>query len=199
MTVLGLNAAIISSAINYVHQIFDELDAPLTNRNQPRLSKKIELNNLSSMLGNFFRSGIEEASKGNFQSNKPHTYPDLLGTGNGCRDLEIKVALEKYHPKGHHVKPGAYLIVRYVLGGPDGSFDRKSRGDVVWIWDVRIGQLVDEHFSFSSTEGDSGKTATIKAAGLAALTPIYFDEDRCPYKNTSPHRRNLREVFSEGR
>ena len=195
MTALGFDAAMISSAITLTHETLDALDATLANRGQPRMSEMIELANLSAMIGNVFRSGIEGASGGKFRPNQPHTYPDLLGAGNGCADVEIKVALETNKPKGHLVKPGPHLMVRYVLGGLDGTFDRDSRGDVVWIWEVRVGQLQETHFNFSNTAGDSGKTAVINAAGMAALSPIYFEVARCPYSDRSKHRRGLVALF----
>lgn len=195
MTGLGLDAAMISSAITFTHQTLDALDATLVNRGQPRMSRMIELANLSAMIGNVFRSGIEGASNGNFRSNLPHTYPDLLGVGNGCQDVEIKVALETNNPKGHLVKPGPHLIVRYVLGSLEGSFNRDTRGDVVWIWEVRVGKLEAAHFNFSNTKGDSGKTAVINAAGMAALSPVHFDGPRCPYGDRSKHRQGLFALF----
>jgi hypothetical protein len=195
LTGLGLDAAIIASAITFTHETLDALDATLIQRGQPRMSEMIELANLSAMIGNVFRSGVERASNGGFQSNAPHTYPDLLGVGDGCVSVEIKVALETNQPKGHLVKPGPHLIVRYVLGGTDGAFDRDARGDVVWIWEVRVGMLLATHFNSSNTAGDSGKTAVINAAGMAALAPVHFDVERCPYGERSKHRRGLIALF----
>lgn len=128
-------------------------------------------------------------------TNRPHTYPDLLGVGDGCSDVEIKVALEKNNPKGHLVKPGPHLTVRYVLASASGAFTPDERGDVAWVWDVRVGFLEEEHFNFSNTTGDSGKTAVINAAGMAALSPVYFDLSRCPYTERSKHRKSLTSLF----
>lgn len=113
----------------------------------------------------------------------PHTYPDLIGIGEECKDIEIKVALEKNKPKGHLIKPGPHIIVRYVLCDENGIFtpDRQNRGSIVWIWEIRSGLLTEGHFNFSNTEGDSGKTAVINANGMNALKVTYCDLTRCPY------------------
>lgn len=41
-----------------------------------------------------------------------------------------------------------------------------------------LGEL---YFNISSTEGDSGKTAVINAAGMRQLSVAFCDLDRCPY------------------
>ncbi len=193
---LGLQQATIAKAITSTHETLDALDATLHQRGQPRMAEMIELANFSAMLGNIFRSGIEAASDGRFKANRPHTYPDLLGVGDGCSNVEIKVALEKNNPKGHLIKPGPHLTVRYVLAASSGAFTPGERGDVAWVWDVRVGVLEEEHFNFSNTEGDSGKTAVINAAGMAALSPVYFDLSRCPYTGRSKHRKTLTKLFT---
>jgi hypothetical protein len=116
------------------------------------------------------------------EANAPHRYPDLLGSAPGCPNVEIKVALENNKPKGHLIKPGAHITVHYVLGDPTGAFLRgkENRGTVPWIWQVRAGWLRANHFSVSNTDGDSGKTAVINAAGMDALQIVYADLDRCP-------------------
>lgn len=183
----GLNSAMIGQAIEYVYRILDGIDGQLTEAGGDRLSSLVELANLSAIVGNLFRVGLVRASNGGFQANKPHTYPDLLGRGPGCVDLEIKVALENNKPKGHLVKPGSHLTLRYVLGGPDGAYvkGKENRGEVVWIWEVRVGNLREEHFSFSNTEGDSGKTAVITKDGMNALRAVYLDLPRVPVSMTS--------------
>ena len=94
----------------------------------------------------------------------------------------IKVALENNKPKGHLVKPGPHLTLRYVLTNEDGVYIRgkEFRGTVPWIWEIKIGELSESHFNFSNTAGDSGKTAVINAAGMNALTTVFFDRTRCP-------------------
>lgn len=79
-------------------------------------------------------------------------------------------------------KPGPHLTLRYVLGDEKGTYSlgKDKRGDVAWIWEVRVGRLELEHFKLSNTPGDSGKTAVISAAGLAQLPLVYLDLDRCP-------------------
>ena len=60
---------------------------------------------------------------------------------------------------------------------------------------VRVGVLEAKHFNVSNTAGDSGKTATINAAGMAALSPVYFDLAHCPYSERSKHRKALTRLF----
>ena len=171
-----------TSAINYVHRILDRLDSTLVSCGESRLSKMVELANLSAIIGNLLRTGISNASNGRFIANSPHKYPDLQSTTDGIADLEIKVALENNKPKGHLVKPGPHLICRYVLGGPNGEFKlgKENRGDVVWIWELRAGVLLEEHFAVSNTEGDSGKTAVINSKGLYQLQLIYCSMEHFP-------------------
>ena len=107
-------------------------DHTLVSSDSDRLADLIELANLSAIVGNLFRRGIATVSNGTFKANRPHTFPDLLANAPGARDLEIKVALEANNPKGHLVKPGPHLTVRYVLADENGTFVRgtDSRGDV---------------------------------------------------------------------
>jgi hypothetical protein len=153
-----------------------------------RLSQLVELANLSAIIGNLFRAGICRASGGIFLPNTPHTYPDILANKRyvDARDIEIKVALETNKPKGHLVKPGPHITVRYVLAHEKGIYTRgkQYRGVIPYIWEVRIGELENGHFNFSNTEGDSGKTAVINAAGMNALSVVYFDKARCPLSRT---------------
>lgn len=178
----GLTPQIVGQSITRVYEILDSIDAKLLEAGGERLSELVELANLSAIIGNLYRGAVVRTSGGKFCANTPHTYPDLLAKSPGCVDLEIKVALETNKPKGHLVKPGPHLIIRYVLGDDAGGYVRgkKSRGKVAWIWEVRVGTLTDRHFNFSNTEGDSGKTAVINAEGMAALDVVYFDLERCP-------------------
>lgn len=180
----GITAKIVGEAVGYVHQILDSIDIQLISGADSRLSELVELANLSAIIGNLFRTGVCRSSDGIFLPNAPHTYPDILANKDhvdAC-DIEIKVALENNKPKGHLVKPGPHITVRYVLAAEDGVYTRgkDNRGVVPWIWEVRIGELEAQHFNFSNTEGDSGKTAVINAAGMAALSVVYFDRARCP-------------------
>ena len=179
----GLTTHVVRKSIEYTHRVLDLLDKTLVDSGGVRLSSLIELANLSAIIGNVFRSGVAIASDGAFAANKPHTYPDLLAIAPGTSDIEIKVALERNNPKGHLIKPGPHLCVRYVLADEDGTYKPGSanRGDVPWIWEVRVGHLEEMHFNFSNTEGDSGKTAVINASGMDALAPVFIDLARCPH------------------
>jgi hypothetical protein len=86
-------------------------------------------------------------------------------------------------PKGHLAKAGHYLTARYVLCDSNGQFyiGKAQRGHVVTLWEIRYGFLDIHHFSLSNTDGDSGKTAIINAAGMAQLRVLYCDLARCPY------------------
>lgn len=185
----------IGQGVTYVYEILDSIDAKLLEAGGERLSELVELANLSAIIGNLYRGGIVRASKGRFAANAPHTYPDLLGRGPGCKDIEIKVALENNKPKGHLIKPGPHLTLRYVLADANGNHQRgkSNRGKVPWIWEVRVGSLKNAHFNFSNTEGDSGKTAVINSEGMKALKIVYCDLDRCPL---SPSGAAFREVAS---
>lgn len=191
---VGLSIELVRQAVTYVHEILDSIDAKLVEAGSERLSELVELANLSAIIGNLFRGGVVRFSNGSFSANTPHTYPDLLGRGQGCQDIEIKVALENNKPKGHLVKPGPHLIVRYVLADAAGKYIRgkEHRGNVAWIWEVRYGTLESGHFSVSNTEGDSGKTAVVNAAGMEALQIIYCDLARCPLAASGVAYRKLK-------
>ncbi len=192
----GLKPQFILGAIDYLYDVLDRIDSTLQDAGSDRLSQLVELANLSAIVGNLFRRGITRSSKGTFRPNKPHTYPDLIGVGDGCKDIEIKVALETNKPKGHLVKPGPHVTVRYVLGDEDGNYrrGRENRGDVVWIWEVRAGILVDRHFHVSNTEGDSGKTAVISVDGMNALDVAYCDLFHCPHSPSGRIYRDLEKL-----
>ncbi len=195
LAAFGLTPAMIAKAVAYVYQVLDAIDKTTTGFGEPRLSGLLELANLSSVVGNLFGRGIAVASEGRFERNRPHAYPDLLSRHPGGKDIEIKVALETNNPKGHLPKPGPHMTVRYVLGDSDGRFTRgrETRGDVVWLWEVRVGTLGLEHFQVSNTAGDSGKTAVISAAGMAELLPVLISLEHCPH---AAGGKNYREAHS---
>ena len=197
----GLTVDIVRGAIEYTHNVLDRIDQTLVESGSDRLASLIELANLSAIVGNLFRGGIANVSDGAFTANRPHTFPDLLGTAPGTPDIEIKVALEANNPKGHLIKPGPHLIIRYVLADDAGTFMRgkESRGDVVWIWEVRLGNLEEAHFNFSNTEGDSGKTAVINARGMDSLSLTFLDTTRCPLAPKGPRMRKLRQLLQTGK
>ena len=180
---LGLSTTVVCEAIQYTHRVLDLIDTGLVETSGDRLASLIELANLSAIVGNLFRSGVAKASGGAFEANSPHTFPDLLAVNPDGLDIEIKVALENNNPKGHLVKPGPHITVRYVLANEKGQYKRgnSNRGDVPWIWEVRVGMLEEDHFNFSNTEGDSGKTAVINALGMTTLVPVFVDLAKCPY------------------
>lgn len=191
----GMTPNMVGGAVDFVYDRMDVIDSTLLDGGGDRLSQLVELANLSAIIGNLFRGGIVKSSKGKFAPNGPHKYPDLLGKGVGCVDIEIKVALEDNKPKGHLVKPGPHLTVRYVLGPEDGRYVRGQRGVVAWIWEVRAGVLQCEHFNCSNTAGDSGKTAVFNAAGMQALKVVYADLDRCPLSASGAAYAELTRMF----
>ena len=197
----GLTVDIIRDAIEYTHSVLDQIDHTLISRRSERLAGLVELANLSAIVGNLFRGGVSVASDGAFRANRPHRFPDLVANAPGTRDLEIKVALETRKPKGHLVKPGPHLTVRYVLADDQGNFVRgkESRGDVVWIWEVRLGELEETHFNSSNTVGDSGKTAVINTKGMASLVPVFLDLTRCPYAPDGRIVPKLRQLLQHSR
>ena len=194
---LGLSTDIVRQAIEYTHSVLDHIDHTLVEYSGVQLSSLVELVNLSAIVGNLFRAGISRASAGAFVANKPHTYPDLVANVEGASDIEIKVALEQNKPKGHLVKPGPHITVRYVLADQVGQYEKnkENRGSVVWIWEVRVGQLDECHFNISSTAGDSGKTAVINASGLWSLAPVFLDLSKCPYPDTGRIFRSLDIIY----
>lgn len=173
----GLERRIVADAIGYVHQTIDDIDSKLTENGGDRLAGLVELANLSAIIGNLLRNGVVRASGGRFVANGPHKYPDLIGAKGGCEDIEIKIALENNSPKGHLIKPGPHILARYVLVDEGGVYTAGQRGQIPLIWEVRVGELMNGHFNVSNTAGDSGKTAVINAAGMAACRVVYCDLD----------------------
>ncbi len=196
---IGLAPAAIAEGISRSYDVLDTIDSRLLERGFPRLASLLELVNLSAVVGNLLRWGIARASDGRFRPNRPHAYPDLIASAEGCSDIEIKVALETNKPKGHLAKPGPHLTCRYVLGREDGAFTvgKPNRGDVVWIWEIRVGSLGTEHFNLSNTPGDSGKTATINTAGMTQLELVYCNLGCCPYAPKGRLYKGYRSLFEK--
>lgn len=184
--IAGLDESWIPSAIEATYETLDRIDEQLLNTRSQPIAKVVELANLSAIVGNLLRSALQGHSQGAYRSNAPHIFPDLVSAAQGSQPLEIKIALEGNMPKGHLPKPGAHLIFRYVLAGRDGTYSRGDRGDVVWIWEARIGELFENDFNTSNTPGDSGKTAVTKAAALYRLTCVYYDRRYCPLARPRP-------------
>jgi transcriptional regulator with XRE-family HTH domain len=176
----SLNENWIPSAIEATYATLDRIDEQLENTGSRPLAEVVELANLSAIVGNLLRSALEANSRGVYRSNAPHTFPDLVTQSDTSQGLEIKIALEGNMPKGHLPKPGAHLIFRYVLAERDGTYSRGHRGNVVWIWEARLGELSEDDFNTSNTPGDSGKTAVVRAAALYQLTCVYYDRRFCP-------------------
>ena len=179
----GLAHQAIRGAIEDCYQTLDLIDSELAKRDSPPVSELVELANLSSMIGNLLATGLAEHSGGAYARNRPHTYPDLLPQRPGTGGIEVKTALETNKPKAHLPKPGRHLTFRYVLCGQDGCFKRgkENRGKTVHVWEVKAGQLSQNDYDLSNTEGDSGKTAVIKTTVLRAMALIYFDPRLLPY------------------
>lgn len=180
---IGLRNVALQKAINNCYRTLDGIDTQLISQRVRPIAQLVELANLSSMIGNLVGSGLAEASDGLYQRNRLHHYPDLVPQQASAVALEIKVALETNSPKGHLVKPGFYLTFRYVLGNRQGGYERgkQARGDTVWIWEVKVGELSTNDFSVSNTAGDSGKTAVIKLSALQNMTTVYYVPHLLPY------------------
>jgi len=178
----GLDGDAVVAAIESAYHTFDLIDEQLIERKSPPLAGLVEPANLSSILGNLVAAGLAEASQGRYARSGPHKYPDLIANVGGAPNIEVKVALEGNTPKGHLPKEGAYLTFRYVLCDRAGKFvpGRANRGEVAIIWEAKYGILKATDFNVSSTEGDSGKTAVIRAAAFDNMELVYFDADLCP-------------------
>ena len=193
----GITNIQIKKTIEYTYEVLDSIDSKLTEANTNKFSKLVELANLSAMIGNLFRSGFIKNTSGLFRENAPHAFPDLLCNNKDYRNLEIKVALETNKPKGHLVKPGSHIILRYSLCDLDKKYihGKENRGDTAWIWQICIGELMSSHFSISNTEGDSGKTAVITKEGMENLNTIYFDPRFFPYKKNGATFKRFKKYF----
>jgi transcriptional regulator with XRE-family HTH domain len=182
--ITGMNSKTLLDAIHSCYQTLDVIDDNLIEKSSPPLANLVELANLSSMIGNMVGGGLADHSNGQYKRNKPHTYPDLIPVGEYAKNLELKVALETNKPKGHLPKAGTYITFRYVLAAKSGAYIRgkDSRGDTVWIWEVKVGELIEDDFSCSNTEGDSGKTAVIRTDVHNNMKLVYYNPAHLPYK-----------------
>lgn len=183
----GLSLDCLRQAMLDTYRTLDTIDYQLRAHRVDPIARLVELANLSSMVGNLLAAGLADASNGIYKRNRPHAYPDLIPQTPGYEDLELKVALETNKPKGHLPKPGMYMTFRYVLCDRNGAFQKGkvSRGECVFIWEVKVGHLDADDFALSSTEGDSGKTAVIKTDVFNAMPLIYVDRDLNPYSPRS--------------
>jgi transcriptional regulator with XRE-family HTH domain len=178
----GLSGAMMLAAVEKTYATLDLIDAQLVRAKSPALAATVELANLSSMLGNILGAAIADQSQGLYKRNGPHKFPDLLPLKPWACDLEIKVALETNRPKGHLPKPGVYLAVRYVLGNRQAGHTIGTRGDIIWIWEMRVGKLKLDDFANSNTAGDSGKISVVKTTAFQAMDVIFLDERFIPHK-----------------
>jgi len=185
----GLSWKMLHDGINYTYKTLDKIESSLLEEGAPRLSRMGELATLSSIIGNFFATGIIKSSKGAFDRAGSNKYQDLRSKK--YRNVEIKMSIEKNKPKAHLPKEGFYLTCRYVLGNEDGTYTLNKRGDFIWIWEIRFGYLRKEHFNLSSTENDSGKTAVVNSVGMKRLVPVFFNQNHCPYGEKSKLRKSL--------
>lgn len=174
MESIGLKNTHIAHAINYTYDLFDTIDNALISKSAPRLAKLIDLTSLSSILGNFLTVGIENSTNRLFHQNRPNKFPDLLHAHSSYNNVEIKIALNKNKPKGHLPKSCYYLTFRYYLGLEDHTKTDNKNCSLVWIWETRFGYLNESDFNFSSTSGDSGKTAPIKLDSWKNMDVIYL-------------------------
>lgn len=182
---VGLSSEALLEAIEHCYNTLDIIDSQLLNNGTEKLSKLVELANLSSIVGNILGAGLAENSKDTFIRNRPHAYPDLIRTTGYGEGIEIKVALETNKPKGHLPKEGYYLTFRYVLTNSEGVYTKSLRGDTVNIWEVKCDYLSLEDFSISNTEGDSGKTAPIKTGAHNKMNLVYLNPNIVPYKHST--------------
>ncbi len=180
---IGVDGDTLLGAINACYQTLDTIDEQLIAKSSLPIAHLVELANLSSMVGNMVGGGIADHSNGLYVRNKPHTYPDLLPNSAPAVHLELKMALETNKPKGHLPKAGTYITFRYVLCDKQGNYVRgkESRGNTVWIWEVKVGKIAEEDFSCSNTAGDSGKTAVIKTDVFNKMHLVYYVPDHLPY------------------
>jgi hypothetical protein len=181
LAALGLRREQIANSIMGTYRLFDRIDSTLATDGVAPLCQIIELANLSSMMGNIMGAELAKHSDGLYRRNGPHKYPDLLPLGELAvrGGIEIKFSLNRNYPKGHLAKEGYYITCRYILVGENGErigevADRPKASKAV-IWEVRTGHLGIAHFNLSNTEGDSGKTAVINAAGMEELKTVYVD------------------------
>lgn len=180
----GLTAKSLEAGVREVYTILDLIDDTLLQNAGVRLAGIVELANLSSIVGNILAAGIVKNCGGAFERAGAHKFQDLRACGPGSAHIEIKVALEDNKPKGHLAKgkSGFYLSCRYVLADANGDYTPGTRGDVVRIWEIRLGHLAETDFSVSNTIGDSGKTAVVKTEAFKRMSLLYFDGQYCPYK-----------------
>jgi transcriptional regulator with XRE-family HTH domain len=189
---LPIDGSAILMGIEQVYENLDTIDLAFQRQELEPIAEQFdEFSALSTVIGEFFASGVAEASDEIYEVNAGD-FPDLVSTGkkDDVPGIEVKVAMEDNQPKGHLPKTGAYISVRYVLAERDKSYERGERNDTPWIWEVRIGEMKEEQFNESDTEGDSGKTATFSADALWGFDCVYFDPNLLPYTSSYYKKKN---------
>lgn len=175
----------VRGCISHLYSTLDTIDGNLSENGSDKFSLLVEKANLSSVIGNILGAGVVKYSNNRYYRNEPNTYPDLLPVNNDDVGIEIKTAIGRNAPKGHHVKAGNYLVFRYSLTDTNGILSDRADKDTVTVWEVKLGYLEEVDFTYSDTRFDSGKTATIKLSSLDKLPLLYFDQMACPYKHHS--------------
>lgn len=173
----------IFDSVNFALKKINDINKAIKKDGGGTLFENVELANISSMLGNFIALGVEKNSR-EYRKNIPHTFPDLLNKKSKEKNIEIKVSHGKNLPKGHLPKEGFYLITRYSLINNKNIISRED-SEKIGIYEIRIGYLKVSDFNISSTENDSGKTASIKTDSLENMELIYHDTRFDPRKNES--------------
>lgn len=198
---LGLDRSQIAASIVGTYRLLDRIDATLIADGVDPLCLIVELANLSSMIGNVLGAELAKSSNGLYRRNGPHKYPDLIPVGSGATagGVEIKMALNRNQPKGHLAKEGYYLTCRYVLLDKDGAIlvevaDREKARRAA-IWEIRTGYLREVHFNCSNTDGDSGKTAVVNAAGMNELKVVYVDLALVPGSQRGKNYQDYRDLL----
>ncbi|WP_211312240.1 helix-turn-helix domain-containing protein [Halarchaeum salinum] len=175
--------AAVLRGIEETYENLDTIDFAFQRRGAEPLAEQFdEYSALSTVIGEFFATGVASASDGLYEVNAGD-FPDLISTGKkeGIPGIEVKVAMEKNMPEGHLPKPGMYIVIRYILADRDKNYVKGERGDTAWVWEVRMGEIEEDQFNKSDTKGDSGKTATFSADALWDFDCVYLDPELIPY------------------
>lgn len=202
LAAIGLGHAQLADSIRGTYGLLDRIDATLMSDGVDPLCQIVELANLSSMIGNIIGAELARHSNGLYRRNGPHRYPDLLAVNPRAvaAGIEIKMALNRNQPKGHLAKPGHYITCRYLLIDEEGNpivekVDRYHARSVA-IWEMRTGLLGMAHFNISNTDGDSGKTAVVNAAGMDELKVVYVDMVLLPGSRRGARYEAYQRLFS---
>jgi len=201
LAAVGLSHDQLADAVIGTYRLLDRVDATLVSDGVDPLCQVVELANFSSMIGNILGAELAKSSNGYYVRNGPHKFPDLLPAHASAAPsgIEIKMALNRNQPKGHLAKEGHYLTCRYLLvdevGLPCVDKVDRPRANRPVVWELRMGYLTDAHFNISNTEGDSGKTAVINAAGMEEMKVVYVDLEMVPGTQRGARYRSYQALF----